>query len=226
MPATPASMFSKSVNFQFTLISAVFVLAFTTFYLGWGQMRYSSTTVIPIEKLVFWRFALAGHLPLLGYLATCLFAVRVLSGLTSGKTRSIKVISWIHLIVCGIALVWTLIFCAWEITAWTECNDPGPKHPECRNREYPAKTIADYSFIMMVISGAVMACVMGWALYFNSMVGISRMALSVEAEAEFDTIGGRYEKSEKKMKHHHGKRKHVRSSEPSLYDFRESQGNN
>lgn len=221
-PRASASSFSKSVRFQFVAISVIFLLAFSTFYLAWGQMRYSSTTIIPMEEFVYWRFAMAGWLPLVGYLLTCLFVVNVMVSVTTAKSRSLRAISWIHIIVCGAALVWTLIFCAWEITAWTECNDPGPKHPECRNREYPDKTIADYSFIMMVISGAVMAVVMGWALYFNSMIGLARLGLEVSARADVEYVDSKYEKGHK----YHHRHASTKMKKMSASTFLASQGDN
>ncbi len=217
--ARSGNAFSKSVRFQFIGISVVFLLAFSTFFLAWGQMRYSSTTIIPMEKFVYWRFAMAGWLPLVGYLTTCLLVVNVMLSVTTNKTRSLKMVSILHQVTTGAALIWCLIFCAWEITAWTECNDPGPKHPECRNREYPAKTIADYSFIMMVIAGAVMAGAMMWALYFNSMVGINRAALSVAAQADIALVNERYGRKHKE--HHHKEPKMNMNSGGFMY----SQGN-
>lgn len=207
MPKMSASSFSKSLRFQFVALSVIFWLSFFTFFLGWGQMRYSSTTIIPIEKLVFWRFALAGVLPALGYGITALFIVNLLMSQMSNKTRNVRFISWMHIGVCGAALVWGLIFAAWEITAWTECNDPGPKHPECRNREYPAETIADYSFIMMVIASGVMTLCMAWALYFNSMVAVQSSVVDVNIRADMQyPVGSRYgdlEKQKHHKKHHH-----------------------
>lgn len=169
--------FSRDVRMQFILLSVVFLLSFSTFYLAWGQMRYSPETLIPMEKLVYWRFALAGWLPLVGFALTAIFAFISISSAVMGRRGGMSVFGWFHIITCGIALVWCLLFCAWEITAWTECNDPGPKHPECRNREFPEETIADYSFIMMVIATAVNAGVMGWCMYFNSTVTDRRLAV-------------------------------------------------
>lgn len=204
--ASSTSAFAKSVRFQFAALSVIFLLAFSTFYLAWGQMRYSSTTIIPMEKLVYWRFAMAGWLPFVAYIVTGMFVAAVMMSVTTGKMKRLSLISWIHIAVCGLALVWTLMFCAWEITAWTECNDPGPKHPECRNRQYPDETIADYSFIMMVVSAAVMACLMGWALYMNSMIGITRLGLEVAARADVEYTGERIQSryghsGKKKMSH-------------------------
>lgn len=169
--------FSRDVRMQFILLSVIFSLSFSTFYLAWGQMRYSAETLIPMEELVYWRFALAGWLPLVGFFLTAVFAFISISSAVMGRRSGMSAFGWFHIIVCGIALAWCLLFCAWEITAWTECNDPGPKHPECRNREFPEKTIADYSFIMMVIASAVNAFVMGWCMYFNSTITDRRLAI-------------------------------------------------
>lgn len=220
------SAFSKTVRFQFIGISVLFLLAFSTFYLAWGQMRYSTTTIIPMEKFVYWRFAMAGWLPLVGYLVTCLFVVNVMLSVASSKTRSLRLISGLHQGACGVALLWCLLFCAWEITAWTECNDIGPKHPECRNREYPAKTIADYSFIMMVIAGGVMAAAMAWALYFNSMVGINRTALQLSAQASLvgDHYGESKTKGRKYDREHHHTKQHARYIDMGNIGFIGGQG--
>lgn len=197
--------FNKSLRNQFAFIGLIFVLAFSTFYLGWGQMRYSATTVIPMEKFVYWRFAMAGWLPLVAFIFTAMFVVQLMFSVTKRKIRGLALFSGVHVVLCFLALVWTLIFCAWEITAWTECNDPGPKHPECRNRQYPEETIADYSFIMMVISAAVMAGVMGWCLYFNSMAGIMRKAMTLTDQGVIaDKIGAKHGYSKPAKMHYHG----------------------
>lgn len=205
------SDFNKTLRTQVVFIGLVFLAAFSTFYLGWGMMRYSVTTVMPMEKFVYWRFAMAGWLPLVAFVVTVLFVVQLMFSVTRRKIRGLALISGLHLTVCFLALVWSLIFCAWEITTWTECNDPGPKHPECRNREYPEETIADPSFIMMVISSAVMAGVMGWCVYFNSMAGIMRKAMvlteqgviadSIDVEDDqSEAVGGLFGKKKNKNK--------------------------
>lgn len=220
--------FGKSLRSQFLLITILFGLAFSTFFLGWGQMRYSATTVIPMEKEVYWRFALAGWLPLLAFFVTGFYVVSVLLSAARQKTNGLTLITWIHFALCVVAAGWCLYFCAVSIVGWAECNDPGPRHPECRNREYPAKTIADYSFIMMVISGAVMAAVMVWCVYFNRMSVAMRLALVISAEAQVDIrtryvdtqeIAGRYSDDR-----YHGKSERHHRERMTTSDWRTSQG--
>lgn len=231
------SDFNKSLRNQFTAITLLFALAYSTFYLGWGQMRYSPTTLIPMEKFVYWRFAMAGWLPLVAFIVTCLFVVRLMmsvSGGKAGKVRGLAFVSGVHLVVCFLALVWSLIFCAWSIVTWTECNDPGPKHPECRNRQYPEETVADYSFIMMVISSAVMAGIMFWCLYFNSMVGIMRKALVTEfsefVESRLPTVSDNgvfsSKKDKKKYRKAVSKPFSFQTKKPSSSNWMSSQGVN
>lgn len=230
MPSS-ISDFNKSLRNQFTFIGVLFVLSFSTFYLGWGQMRYSATTIIPIETFVFWRFAMAGWLPLVAFFVTAMFVVQMMLSVTKRKIRGLALFSGVHIVVCFLALVWTLIFCAWEITAWTECNDPGPKHPECRNRQYPEETIADYSFIMMVISSAVNAGIMGWCLYFNSMVGIMRKAMTLTEQGVItEKIGAKHQRrafgvhTEPKKAKHHDKEGHKSHYSSADGDWMKSQG--
>lgn len=169
--------FSRDVRMQFIVLSVFFGLSYLTYYLAWGQMRYSAETLIPMEKLVYWRFALAGLLPLVGYILTAIFVFVSMTAAVMGRRGGMSVFGWFHLIFCGIALAWGLLFCAWEITAWTECNDPGPKHPECRNRKYPDETTADYSFIMMVISTGVNVFIMGMCMWLNTSITDRRLAI-------------------------------------------------
>ncbi|MFY7870409.1 MAG: hypothetical protein ACOVQN_12965 [Exiguobacterium sp.] len=223
--------FGKSLRSQFLIITILFGLAFSTFFLGWGQMRYSSTTVIPMEKEVYWRFALAGWLPLVAFFVTAAYVVMVLVSASRQKTNGLTLITWVHFGICLVAAGWCLYFCAISIVGWAECNDPGPRHPECRNREYPAKTVADYSFIMMVISGAVMAAINVWSLYFNRLSVAMRLGLASSGEVQED-IRERFVDAAQIDAHYyddryHGKhtaRAHHREA-MSSNDWRHSMGN-
>ena len=222
--------FGKSLRSQFLIVTVLFGLAFSTFFLGWGQMRYSSTTTIPIKTEVFWRFALAGWLPLLAFFVTGVYVVAALVSASRQKTNGLTLITWIHFALCVVAAGWCLFFVAISIVGWAECNDPGPRHPECRNREYPAKTIADYSFIMMVISGGVMAAIMVWCIYFNRVSVAMRLALAINAEGQMDmgaqyvdvaTVAGKYHHDDDRYHgKHHGRHREFMSS-----DWRSTQGN-
>lgn len=229
-PRNSDMAFSKNVRFQFLAITAIVLLGYATFYLGWGQMRYSETTIIPMEKFVYWRFALAGLLPLVAYVVTAIFVVSVMFSVMSAKTRRMRFISAVHKVACAVGLAWGLLFAGFEIVTWTECNDPGPKHPECRNREYPAETVADYAFIMMVISSGVMTIGMALGLYMNSMIAITRTGLQISGGVDIEYLGARFmgfgkKKSKKDKKHKKNKWGKKRQDDVSM-DFIDSQGSN
>lgn len=188
MQRPSSSSFGKTLRFQFTLGSILFFLALITYLLGWGQMRYSDTTIHPMEGYTFWHFAVTAVVATMAYVVTCYFTIQVMYSAASSKARSLSTIAWVHWGWCIIVGCWCLYFCAYNIKTWTECNDPGPKHPECRNREYPAKTIADYSFIMMTIAGGVFAFVMAIFVYMNVVTGINRISLSLSARADVEEL--------------------------------------
>ncbi len=157
----------RSTLTQMIIMSVVLGMAGAAYFIGYGQMRYSAVPPDePIQFFPFWHFFITGYFPFVVYM----LVVYLLFTSALRQRRPARVLPHIISIICMIAIAWSLIFVIWQATVWANCNDGGntliPAHPECINRKYPQIQSADWTFIIQVIAGGILAVpsAIGWWL--------------------------------------------------------------
>ena len=143
---------------KMVIMTIVLAMAGAAFFIGHGQMRYSAVPPDePIKYFTFWLFFIAGFFPFVVYM--CVVYLLFTSALR--QRRPARILPYVFGFLAAAAVAWALFFVIWQAVVWANCNDGGntliPAHPECINRNYPAEQSADWTFIIQVISGGILA---------------------------------------------------------------------
>lgn len=147
----------RSTLVQHIISTVVLLMAGSAYFIGFGQMRYSAVAPHePVQFFPFWQFFITGFLPFVVYA----FVVYLLFTTAIRRRRGSRILPYIVMLMCAIAVAWSIVFVIWQATVWANCNDGGnilPAHPECINRKYPQEQSADWTFIIQVIGGGILA---------------------------------------------------------------------
>jgi len=191
------------------LMTLVWLAATAAYNIGYGQMRYVEVAPAePISSWTFWRFFIAGYFPDVIYGLTMYLLVS--SAFTKKKpNRLLTYIVWFGSLL---AIGWNVMFVIWEATTWANCDAGGntllPAHPECLNRKFPLEQQADWTFIIIVISGGVLCAPSIVAFWISQQVLNTALAANV-FETQGDVEIGTYDEPighERRGGEHSGKK--------------------
>lgn len=96
----------------------------------------------------YWRYFLAGFLPIIGLLATWV----LLYDSAFGRPLFLA-----YYVVNVVIMGFLCLYVVWEIVVWTRCDDrtgSTPDYPHCINRFYPTKSYPDTNFFLTFVGGA------------------------------------------------------------------------
>lgn len=143
---------------KMVIMTIVLGMAGAAYFIGYGQLRFSAVPPDePIKYFTFWLFFITGYLPFVVYMGV----LYLLFTSALRQRRPSRILPYVLGFLAAAAVAWALFFVIWQAVVWANCNDGGntliPAHPECINRNYPAEQSADWTFIIQVISGGILA---------------------------------------------------------------------
>lgn len=202
----------RTTMVQMVIMTVVLAMSGAAYFIGFGQMRYSAVPPDePIQFFTFWLFFITGFFPFVAYM----FVLYLLFSAALRHRRASRILPHIISIICMLAVGWSLFFVVWQATIWAKCNDGGntliPAHPECINRKYPQDQSADWTFIIQVIAGGILAFPSAMGCWISQQVINTELAAYTMAVSSDEYIGNDIEcrKPPKTKKHKQSKRKNA-----------------
>lgn len=175
----------RALNISRVIVSLAQLGAVSMYAAAFGAFRYHDQVVDPWQSFVFYRFASAVPLFLLGLMLSWVlwdnYGARAIQQLQFVVAAGVAGVGAVHLV--------------WMIVDWTNCNDNTgiyPDVPWCRNRYAPvvpaSDELADFSFFVLFISQAAnLMCAIYWVV-FGQAVKSASSALIVRAMVGGDSM--------------------------------------